>query len=61
MREEADYMLNPERRMSATCAQVAENLTKSNLSSKGHFDIKAKKRKFDDGTRVLVLLPDKKN
>ena len=54
-------MLDLERRMSATCAQVAENLTKSNISSKGHFDIKAKKRKFDDGTRVLVLLLDKKN
>ena len=40
---------------------VANNLSKAASASKKHFDLNAKKRVLDNGMKVLVLLPERRN
>lgn len=57
--EEAECVLQLERKMPATCGIVAHDLPMS--TSRGKNDFKEKKRTLDDCAKVMVLLPEEGN
>jgi hypothetical protein len=55
------YVIDLRSRIEETCKIARENLAKASQKQKLHFDRKAKKRTLDVGSKVLLLLPIKKN
>ena len=60
-RDEYQYMLNPQEKISNTCRIAQEELAKNQHKSEKFCNRKARLRKFDIGGFVKVLLPLKTN
>ena len=51
------YVLDLKERLESTCEVAKSVLEKSSLRYKKHFDVKARDRRFEEGDKVLLLLP----
>ncbi|KAL8595294.1 hypothetical protein ACOMHN_020047 [Nucella lapillus] len=56
-----EYVVDLRNKIAESCAIAQENLEAASRRYKRHFDLKTKKRKFQVGSKVLVLRPVKNN
>ncbi|XP_076465998.1 uncharacterized protein LOC143297484 [Babylonia areolata] len=57
----AEYVVDLRNKIAESCTLAQQNLEKAARRYKRHFDAKAKRREFAEGSRVLLLRPSKHN
>ncbi|XP_076456339.1 uncharacterized protein LOC143290708 [Babylonia areolata] len=57
----AEYVVNLRNKIADSCAIAQQNLSNASNKYKKFFDVKARHREFAEGSRVLLLRPNKQN